>query len=186
MNKDNSETTNNFFLIFVAIILFLPVIGLLMDFPSSIFVFKKVAELLNADFIESEGRYLIAAINIVVIILLCIKKYRVLVLKFSLALLVGAIIAHILLGVQLPSYGEAQTSMYGMISVGDYFSGALEANNYGFSTEYVIVTPDGFNMFVPEGYDSGFSFVLYLLGFGLNFALLNNNKPVKVNDTLNE
>ena len=41
-------------------------------------------------------------------------------------------------------------------------------------------------MFVPKGYDYGFSFVLYLIGFGMNFVLLNNNKPVKVNDTLNE
>ncbi|MBF4359567.1 hypothetical protein, partial [Vibrio anguillarum] len=107
MSQDNFKSINNFYLIFVAFVLIQPVIALVMDLPSSLFIFKKVAELLNTDFIQSDGRYVIAAINIVVITLLYIKKYRTLALKFSLALLSCAIIAHLLVGIQLPFYGEA-------------------------------------------------------------------------------
>ncbi|MBF4296553.1 hypothetical protein EAY24_25240, partial [Vibrio anguillarum] len=73
---------NNFSLIFVAFVLIQPVIALVIDFPSSLFVFKEVADLLNTNFIQSGGRYVIAAINISVITLLYIKKYRTLALKF--------------------------------------------------------------------------------------------------------
>ncbi|WP_336915789.1 hypothetical protein [Vibrio cholerae] len=180
---------NNFSLIFVAFVLIQPVIALVMDLPSSLFIFKKVAELLNTDFIQSDGRYVIAAINIVVITLLYIKKYRAIALNLSLALLSCAIIAHLLVGIQLPFYGEAQTSMYGMIQNGDYFSAIDDASNYGFSSEYIILTPNGYKMFVPERYDFGFSFVSYLIALGLNLALLKwsrNNKPLKTNPIPNE
>ncbi len=189
MNQDNFKKINNFSLIFVAFVLIQPVIALMIDLPSSLFVFKKVADLLNIDFIQSGGRYVIAAINIVVITCLYIKKYRAFTLKFSLALLSCAIIAHLLIGVQLPFYGKAQTSMYGMIDNGDYFSAIYEARNYGFSSEDVILTSNGYKIFVPESYDFGFSFVSYLIAFGLNLVLLKwnrNNKPAKTNRTPNE
>ncbi len=189
MNQDKFKTINHFSLIFVTYALIQPVVALMMDLPSSLFVFKKVADLINIDFIQSGGRYVIATINIVVITLLYIKKYRAFTLKFSLALLGCAIIAHLLVGIQLPFYGEAQTSMYGMIDNGDYFSAIYEARNYGFSSEDVILTPDGYKMFVPERYDFGFSFVSYLIAFGLNLALLKwnrNNNPAKTNRIPNE
>ncbi|MBF4217919.1 hypothetical protein, partial [Vibrio anguillarum] len=131
MSQDNFKSINHFYLIFVAFVLIQPVIALVMDLPSSLFVFKEVAELLNTDFIQSDGRYVIAAINIVVITLLYIKKYRAIALNLSLALLSCAIIAHLLVGIQLPFYGEAQTSMYGVIQNGDYFSAIYDASNYG-------------------------------------------------------
>ncbi|EKO3989705.1 hypothetical protein DX541_00265 [Vibrio fluvialis] len=175
---------NHFYLIFVALVLIQPVIALVMDLPSSLFIFKKMSDLLNTYFIQSNGRYVIAAFNITVIALLCIKKYHIFALNFSLALLSCAIIAHLLVGIQLPFYGEAQTSMSGMIENGDYFSAIYEASKHGFSRDDVILTPDGYRMFVPERYDFGFSFVLYLIAFGLNLALLKwnrNSKPTKTN-----
>lgn len=184
MNQDNFKTINHFYLIFITFVLIQPVIALVVDFPSSTFIFKQVAELLNTNFIQGDGRYVTAAINIVVITFLYMKKYRELTLKFSLVLLGCAIIAHLLVGIQLPFYGEAQTSMSGMIENGDYFSAISEASKHGFSRDDVILTPDGYRMFVPERYDFGFSFVLYLIAFGLNLALLKwnrNSKPTKTN-----
>ncbi|MCR9300094.1 hypothetical protein NB466_14620, partial [Vibrio fluvialis] len=130
-----------------------------------------------------------AAINIIVITLLCIKKYHIFALNFSLALLSCAIIAHLLVGIQLPFYGEAQTSMSGMIEAGDYFPAIYEASKYGFSSEEVILSPDGYRIFVPERYDFGFSFMSYLIAFGLNLSLLKwnrNSKPTKTNPIPNE
>ncbi|MBV7316366.1 hypothetical protein [Shewanella sp. NIFS-20-20] len=172
MKPHNIKTMKDFCLIFLALMLLQPGIAILFDVPSSLYVYKQMADFLGARWIEEEGRYLVAVIALIVVILLYISKYRPLALKLSLVMFIGAIISHIVSGIQLPYFGDAQTSMYGMIDTGDFFNAVAEARNHGFTREEVLLSPNGYKMFVPQGYDSGFSFVLYSIAFALNVVLL--------------
>ncbi|WP_041417829.1 hypothetical protein [Shewanella woodyi] len=178
MKTETKKNITHFSLIFMAFMLLQPIMSLLFQLPQSLYVFKAIGETFEINSLDSYGREIAIITNLSAIILIYPLKTRKLGLKLAAILFSVAIIGHGIIGVQLPTYGEAVTSSMGMIQTGDHWNAIGEARRNGFSRFEVLLEPSGYTLFVPKGYDKGLSFILYLLALGLTALQLKWHSKV--------
>ncbi len=173
MEHNNKKTFINWALLFIAFMLLQPVWSLLFQLPQSLYVFTALGDMWKFYDLNEYGRPIAGLVNTVVVVMLYLPKFRKPALILAMFLTIMALIGHAMVGIQLPTFGEAVTSMYGMIQTGDHWQAVDEARRNGFSRNMVLLSPSGYELYVPKGYDNGLSAILYLVALILAASVLN-------------